>query len=237
MATKRKTGKKAKTTAKTTKKKKAIKARPDKKMAKKGSAAAKTKLAKKVAKKVPKKVAIKAKPAMKRLAQTVTVEMPMAAHGPKILVGANVPDFDLPATGGRQIALQGLKGKQVVLYFYPKDATPGCTLEGHEFTKLHGDFKSLNAEVYGVSRDDVNSHEKFKTKECYSIDLLSDTSGEVCEMFDVIKAKNMYGREVVGIERSTFVIDGEGKLLKEWRGVKAEGHAQQVLEFLKAQQK
>ncbi|MGE0762620.1 MAG: peroxiredoxin [Bdellovibrionales bacterium] len=160
----------------------------------------------------------------------------MAAHTQAPKIGEPVPNFELESTGGRRISLQGLRGKNVVLYFYPKDATPGCTLEGHDFTKLHDQFKELGTEVFGVSRDDIKSHEKFKSAECYSVDLLSDTDSTLCNMFDVIKMKNMYGKQVQGIERSTFVLDPDGRLLKEWRGVKVEGHAQQVLDFLRNQQ-
>ena len=121
----------------------------------------------------------------------------------------------------------------MILYFYPKDHTPGCTLEGHEFSKLKKNFEKLNAVIFGVSRDSVQSHEKFKEKQCYSIDLLSDEDETACQIFDVIKEKNMYGKKVFGIERSTFLIDEKGVLLHEWRKVKAEGHAQEVLDYLK----
>lgn len=170
-----------------------------------------------------------------KLSAQVTTPNAVAAHSMAPQLGQAVPNFDVPATGGKRVSLQGLTGKGIVLYFYPKDATPGCTIEGHEFTKLHEQFKQMGIEVYGVSRDDMNSHEKFKEKQCYSIDLLSDADGELCKLFDVIKMKNMYGRMVQGIERSTFFIDGTGTLKMEWRGVKAEGHAQQVLDFLKTQ--
>lgn len=146
-----------------------------------------------------------------------------------------VPDVTLPSTGGQEVSLKALAGKKVVLYFYPKDMTPGCTIQGHEFTKLKEAFKSHNAIVYGVSRDSVEMHEKFKSKECYTIDLLSDVDEKLCKSFGVIKDKNMYGKMVRGIERSTFLIDENGNVVKEWRGVKAEGHAQEVLNFLTAQ--
>jgi peroxiredoxin Q/BCP len=139
----------------------------------------------------------------------------------------------LPATGGRTVALSELKGKAVVLYFYPKDATPGCTIEGHDFSRLNNDFRHTNAEVFGISRDSMKSHEKFKEKENYTIDLLSDEDEKACKIFGVIKMKNMYGKQVRGIERSTFVVDREGKVVKEWRGVKVSGHAEEVLEFVK----
>jgi len=148
-------------------------------------------------------------------------------------VGKSVPAFELPATGEKSVALKALKGKNVVLYFYPKDSTPGCTIEGQDFSRLLPKFKSADTEVYGVSRDSMKSHEKFKTNQNYAVDLLSDEDEKLCSMFGVIKMKNMYGRQVRGIERSTFVIDKNGKLLKEWRGVKVPGHADEVLEFVK----
>ena len=150
-----------------------------------------------------------------------------------VIVGQTVGDFKLPSTGGREVALKGLKGKAVVLYFYPRDATPGCTLEGHDFSRLSDQFSSSGAAVFGVSRDSMKSHEKFKDCEKYQIDLLSDEDEKVCKLFGVIKMKNMYGKQVRGIERSTFVIDASGKLVKEWRGVKVPGHAEEVLAFIK----
>lgn len=241
MATKKKTTKKttkpkSKTTKKTATKKMATKKAAPKKMAMKKTATKKAATKKVATKKAATKKTTTKLVAKKSgtLASTVSSTQAMAAHTQRLNVGEVVPNFEVPSTGGQRVSLQGLKGKAVVLYFYPKDATPGCTIEGHEFTKLHEQFKAAGAEVYGVSKDDIESHEKFKTDECYSIDLLSDTSGELCQMFDVIKMKNMYGREYQGIERSTFVIDGDGKLIQEWRGVKVEGHAQQVLEFLRS---
>ncbi|MEQ1665228.1 MAG: peroxiredoxin [Bdellovibrionales bacterium] len=147
-------------------------------------------------------------------------------------VGDTIPAITVAATGGKTVNLKEHAGQKVVLYFYPKDLTPGCTIEGHEFTKLQKDFKKIGTVVYGVSRDTVALHEKFKEKECYTIDLLSDVDEVLCNTFDVIKDKNMYGKIVKGIERSTFVIDGEGKVIKEWRKVKAEGHAQEVFNFI-----
>lgn len=152
----------------------------------------------------------------------------------KVAVGKSIPSVKAAATGGKNISLNDFKGKTVVLYFYPKDATPGCTLEGHDFTKLHKQFQKAGAEVLGVSRDSVKSHEKFRDKQNYSFDLLSDEDEALCGAFGVIKMKNMYGKQVRGIERSTFVIDKSGKLVKEWRGVKVPGHAEEVLEFVKA---
>ena len=148
-------------------------------------------------------------------------------------VGQAVPNFRAPRSSGESFELSEHKGKKIVLYFYPKDSTPGCTLEGQEFNKRLAQFKKMNVEIYGVSRDSLKSHEKFIDKCGFKFDLLSDEDEELCKIFDVIKEKNMYGKKVMGIERSTFVIDEKGKLLAEWRKVKAEGHAQEVLESLK----
>lgn len=151
-----------------------------------------------------------------------------------LTVGRTVPNLALPATGGREVNLKDLAGQRVVLYFYPKDSTPGCTIEGHDFTRLHKDFQAQNAAVFGISRDSMKSHEKFKECEKYSIDLLSDEDEKASQLFGVIKMKNMYGKKVRGIERSTFVIDENGKVVKEWRGVKVPGHAEEVLNYLKS---
>ena len=148
-------------------------------------------------------------------------------------LGKKVPAFNLPATGNQKIRLSNLKGKNVVIYFYPKDATPGCTQEGHDFTDNITKFKRRNTVVLGVSRDTIKSHEKFKEKQGYKFDLLSDEEEIVCNIFDVIKMKNMYGKKVRGIERSTFLIDENGKLQREWRKVKVAGHVDEVLEAIK----
>lgn len=142
--------------------------------------------------------------------------------------------LELPMTGGGVFKLGDLAAKSIVLYFYPKDATPGCTIEGHDFSKLLPEFKAQNALVFGISRDSLDSHEKFKAKENYTVDLISDEQESACKLFDVIKEKNMYGKKVMGIERSTFVVDTSGKVLKEWRKVSVEGHAQEVLDFIKS---
>ena len=144
------------------------------------------------------------------------------------------PDFALPATGGKTFRLSGAKGTNLVLYFYPKDNTPGCTREGEQFRDLHPQFRKLRCEVYGVSRDSMKSHESFKGKMNFPFELLSDADETACKLFDVIRLKNMYGRKVRGIERSTFVIDEQGVLVREWRGVKVPGHVQEVLNFAKA---
>jgi peroxiredoxin Q/BCP len=152
----------------------------------------------------------------------------------KLKVGDSVPNFSLPSTSGEDLSAKDLKGQTLVLYFYPRDATPGCTLEGHDFSKLAISFSKSGAQVFGISRDTMKSHLKFRDKEKYRVHLLSDEDEKVCKLFGVIKMKNMYGKQVRGIERSTFVIDGHGKLVKEWRGVKVAGHAAEVLEFVKS---
>jgi peroxiredoxin Q/BCP len=148
----------------------------------------------------------------------------------KIQVGKPVPDFKLDATGGQQISLHSLRGRNVILYFDPRDDTPGCTMEGCAFRDWFHVFAKLGAVILGVSRDSVVSHDKFKTKHKFPFDLLADGNEELCRLFDVIKEKNMYGRKVFGVERSTFLIDKQGKLRREWRKVKVDGHVKDVLE-------
>jgi peroxiredoxin Q/BCP len=143
-----------------------------------------------------------------------------------------IPDFILPATGGATFQLSRSGSKHVVLYFYPKDSTPGCTTEGQQFAEMHDAFLKAGAAVYGISRDSLKSHENFKAKMGFPFDLLSDEDEEVCNLFAVIKMKNMYGRQVRGIERSTFVLDARGNVRREWRGVKVPGHAKEVLDFV-----
>ena len=143
-----------------------------------------------------------------------------------------VDDFSLPATGDRTFTLSACQGSPVVLYFYPKDSTPGCTTEAQEFRDLHPQFVNAGAIVVGVSRDSIKSHENFKAKQGLPFDLLSDAEELLCSRFAVIKLKSMYGKQVRGVERSTFVIDGKGVLRREWRGVKVTGHAQEVLDFI-----
>ena len=142
------------------------------------------------------------------------------------------PDFELPATGGTTFRLSNAKGENLVLYFYPKDNTPGCTREGEQFRDLYPEFRKLRCAVYGISRDSVKSHESFKAKMSFPFDLLSDADETACRLFHVIKMKNMYGKKVRGVERSTFVMDARGVLRREWRGVKVPGHAREVLEFV-----
>ncbi len=144
-------------------------------------------------------------------------------------VGNKAPDFTLPATGDQKIKLSALRGRPVVLYFYPKDSTPGCTLEGQDFRDRHADFAKHDSVILGVSRDSLRSHENFKAKQAFPFELLADTEETVCQRYDVIKEKNMYGRKVLGVERSTFLIDADGKLVREWRKVKVKGHVDEVL--------
>ncbi len=145
-----------------------------------------------------------------------------------------VPDFQLPATSGTPFKLSQHLGKNLVIYFYPKDATPGCTTQGVQFRDAYADFQTLNTEIFGISRDHLKSHENFKAKFSFPFELLADTEELACHLFDVIKIKNMYGKQVKGIERSTFVIDKKGVLIKEWRGVKVDGHVIEVLDFIRS---
>ncbi|WP_447751859.1 peroxiredoxin [Pseudomonas nicosulfuronedens] len=140
-----------------------------------------------------------------------------------------VADFQAPATSGIEFRLSELKGKQIILYFYPKDSTPGCTTEGQGFRDKIEDFAKANTLVFGVSRDGIKSHENFKAKQCFPFELISDKDEAVCQLFDVIKLKKLYGKEYMGVDRSTFLIDAKGVLRQEWRGVKVPGHVDAVL--------
>ena len=150
-----------------------------------------------------------------------------------IKINNKVKKFKVSATNGIEINSDDLRGKNFVLYFYPKDNTPGCTQEGEDFRDLYKKFKRLNTEIFGVSRDSLKSHEGFKEKYKYPFELISDSEEKLCNLFDVIKEKNMYGKKYMGIERSTFLIDKNGKLCFEWRKVKVNGHAEEVLEEVK----
>jgi len=152
----------------------------------------------------------------------------------KVVIGKKVPDFKAVTTDGNEWRLKEAAGSNVVLFFYPKDMTPGCTIEAQEFRDLQAQFRRAKTQVVGISRDSCTSHQKFRTKENLNYELLSDEEESLCKLFDVIREKNMYGKKVFGIERSTFLIDSEGKLAAEWRKVKAEGHAQMVLAAAKA---
>ena len=148
-------------------------------------------------------------------------------------LGKKVSDFKIESSNGETFKLSEKKGKKVLLYFYPKDSTPGCTTEGIEFNDLLPKFKKLNCEIYGISRDSLKSHDKFICKYDFKFELLSDADEVACKVFDVIKEKNMYGKKVMGIERSTFIIDEDQKLVGEFRKIKAAGHAQEMLDFVK----
>jgi len=149
-------------------------------------------------------------------------------------IGKKVKNFKLPASGDKTVSLGDFKGKNVVLYFYPKDSTPGCTTEAQDFRDAKGRFTRANTVILGVSRDSIRSHDNFKAKQKLNFELLSDENEELCNYFDVIKMKNMYGKQVRGIERSTFLIDSNGILRQEWRKVKVKGHVEDVLQAVKA---
>lgn len=150
------------------------------------------------------------------------------------MLDTKIPNFSLPATGGTPFDLAAQAGKTVVIYFYPKDSTPGCTTQGQNFRDRHDQFSAANAVILGISRDSLKSHENFKTKQAFPFELGSDADEAVCNLFGVIKQKMMYGKQCRGIERSTFVIDGQGVLRREWRGVKVPGHVEEVLAFVQS---
>ncbi|QOR37794.1 peroxiredoxin [Billgrantia diversa] len=151
-----------------------------------------------------------------------------------LAIGQSVPDFSATATGDTTVTLSALKGRQVVIYFYPKASTPGCTTEGGDFRDRKAEFDAANTVIFGASRDGIRAQENFKAKQAFNFELISDKDEEICQLFDVIQLKKLYGKEHLGIERSTFLIDAEGKLAREWRGVKVKGHAQEVLEAAQA---
>jgi len=152
-----------------------------------------------------------------------------------IAVGQPVPEFSAPATSETTVTLSDLKGKKVVIYFYPKDNTPGCTTEGQDFRDLFSEFEANNTVIFGVSRDSLRVHEGFKTKQSFPFELISDPDETVCKLFDVIKLKKNYGKEYMGIERSTFLIDENGELQQEWRKVRVKEHVDQVLAAVKGE--
>ena len=151
----------------------------------------------------------------------------------KVKIGKKIPSFSMILDDGSELKSKDFNGKYIVIYFYPKDSTPGCTKEGEDFRDLHKEFIKRNAQIYGVSRDSIASHQKFKAKYKFPFHLISDEDESLCKLFDVIKEKNMYGRKYMGIERSTFLINDKGRLLSEWRKVKVKGHAQEVLDTLR----
>jgi thioredoxin-dependent peroxiredoxin len=149
---------------------------------------------------------------------------------PQITLGSKVPQFTLPMTGGGTWSLKDAAGQKLVIYFYPKDMTSGCTRESQDFRDLYGAFRKAGVQLVGVSRDSVASHDKFAAKEALPFPLLADTEERACKLFDVIKPKSLYGRKYLGIERSTFLLDGSARVRQEWRKVKVPGHAEEVLE-------
>ncbi len=150
----------------------------------------------------------------------------------QIIPGQPVPDFETESTSGKSFRLSDYRGQNIILYFYPKDNTPGCTQEGLDFKAHFDDFAALNTLILGISRDNIKVHEGFKTKQGFPFELLSDKEENLCQLFDVIKMKNMYGKQVRGIERSTFLIDENGILIQEWRKVKVKTHVAEVLEWI-----
>ena len=150
------------------------------------------------------------------------------------MLNQTVPDFELPATSGLSFKLSDYLGKNLVIYFYPKDSTPGCTTQGMQFRDYYPEFQAANTEIVGVSRDSLKSHENFKAKFSFPFELISDADELACNLFNVIKMKNMYGKQVRGIERSTFIIDKNGVLIQEWRKVKVDGHVEEVLAFIQS---
>jgi peroxiredoxin Q/BCP len=151
-----------------------------------------------------------------------------------VAVDQPVADFQVQATSGQAVSLSALKGQQVVVYFYPKDNTPGCTTEGQDFRDSFAPFQAANTVVFGVSRDSLKTHENFKAKQSFPFELISDKDEALCQLFDVIKLKKLYGKEYLGVDRSTFLIDKDGVLRHEWRGVKVPGHVAAVLEKAQA---
>lgn len=241
-ATKKVTKKKKATAKKTAKKKvakKKTKSVAKKKVSKKAAVKKQTPKKANAKKKVSasKKTPIKKKTSRKdsgpRKIQTFPGETVTKIQKGKVEIDKRVPDFSVSSTGDKAFSLADYSGKKIVLYFYPKDSTPGCTIEGNDFTKLHKEFKKHNTEIFGISKDSLKSHFKFIEKQNYSFELLSDGTEKICNLFKVMKEKNMYGRKYFGIERSTFLISEDGKLLKEWRGLKVPGHADEVLKAVK----
>jgi thioredoxin-dependent peroxiredoxin len=172
------------------------------------------------------------KPVHRKAANAAPKPAPKSARAPpaqRVRLDQPVADFTAASTGGHPWRLQDARGRKLVLYFYPRDNTPGCTLEGQQFASLAPQFAAAGITVLGISRDSIGSHEKFRAQMCFPFDLLSDGGEAICRQFDVIREKHMYGRKVLGIERSTFLLDAAGVLKREWRGVKVDGHAQQVL--------
>jgi thioredoxin-dependent peroxiredoxin len=197
----------------------------------------KTKISAKSPVKSPAKKAVLEKPLSKKSTKPKSAASKPAAKAYKLKIGDSAPGFSLASTSGKTTALKDFSGRYIVFYFYPKDNTPGCTLEGQDFKKLYGAFQKLGCDIVGVSKDSLKSHEGFKKKFSFPFELLVDEDGALCSAFDVIQLKKLYGREFMGIERSTFLVGPKGKILGEWRKLKVDGHAQAVLDLLKQQAK
>jgi len=223
--------KKAKSKGKSNVKDKAKTKKTTKKVAKKATKKAAQKATKKSAAKISKKTTVKVK-AKKIKASKKTAPL-VAMKETASMVNLSAPHFHLKNSVGADVDSLALKGKKIVLYFYPKDDTPGCTLEGQEFNQLLSSFEAANTVVFGISKDDVATHDKFKCKYGFKFELLADVNEELSKKFDVIKEKNMYGKKYMGIERSTFVIDENQNIVAEYRKVSPPGHAQEVLNFVK----
>jgi peroxiredoxin Q/BCP len=213
---------------------KTSRAQPARKAAGKAKSAASKAAARKSA--APKAAATKATAtkAAATKAPAPQAALPRPASGASVAVGKPVPDFSLPASGAGSWRLRDVRARKLVLYFYPRDNTPGCTLEGQQFAALAPRFEHAGASIVGISRDSVASHDRFRAQMKFPFILFSDVDGLACALFDVIREKNMYGRKVMGIERSTFLLDGEGILRHEWRKLKVDGHALAVLEAAQA---
>lgn len=213
-----------------------------KKAAVKKTAAKKAPVKKVVAKKAAAKPAAVKKTAVKSAASAKVVapvktappaKVASVAKGGGQLINKKCPDFTLPNSQNEMISLKDLKGKKIVLYFYPKDSTPGCTLEGQQFARMHKEFVKENTVILGVSQDSVQSHDKFKCKYNFPFDLLADEQGQLCKAFDVIKEKNMYGKKFMGIERSTFIINEDQTIFGEFRKINLAGHAEFILDQIR----
>lgn len=212
-----------------------------KKTAKKTSSAVPKKVVKRKTSKQPLKKEVSEKKTTRKTAATMVKKVETVVEKKKNIVptadkmvGKKIPKFELMNSQKEIISNKNFQGKKIILYFYPKDNTPGCTLEGQQFARMHREFVKLNCEIYGVSKDSVEAHDKFKCKYNFPFDLLSDESGVLCEAFDVIKEKNMYGKKFMGIERSTFIIDESGNIVREYRKISLAGHAEFILEEVKS---
>lgn len=233
--TKKKTTKKTVAIKKATKKAKSNKKKVLKKVTKKTLKKTPKKLEKKTAKKgTVKKTASKKAATKKSSSAKKSSNGSLVSLNAESVLGQKVKAILLEATGDQKVSLADFVGKNLVVYFYPKDSTPGCTQEGLDFTRLKAEFENHNTVIFGVSRDSIASHEKFKSNQGYKFDLISDPEEKLCRYFGVIQPKSLYGKQFMGVIRSTFIIDKDGVLKKEWRNVKVSGHAEEVLEAIKS---